>query len=344
MSGTCTIYGNNLVQFESDDVEMDDEIKIDGNWYAISDAGRTYADAYYLDGSIHGDIATGDMAYSVAKRSNRFINLRFDVPDSLVGLYNTVFTDGISGGTWINCVGPERCYRVSKGGDDHPKMINCIALEKSFTGDQVDSQASGTWINCKGGEGSFAACSDWGSPITIEAVFIGCTATGRSYGLGKKCEGTFINCIGGDGSFGGYNSGSYYGEFAGVAVNCIAGDNSFGAGASGCKLTGSIQNCRITGLDGPIYSEGGVIDGCVITVTGGTNQNAIVLEDSNSQIYNSRIFVDSSGTGTPIVNDGTARSVVLANCVMNNSDNDADAMGASVTNNGGNNQVVGNID
>jgi hypothetical protein len=76
---------------------------------------------------------------------------------------------------------------------------------------------------------------------------------------------------------------------------------------------------------------------------GKTGTHAITLLDSNSVISNSDIIVSQGGTGLPIY-AASALNVAAYACRMNNATNDADGLGANVTNlvTGGAGNVVSN--
>jgi hypothetical protein len=61
------------------------------------------------------------------------------------------------------------------------------------------------------------------------------------------------------------------------------------------------------------------------------NIDCIELDDDDSKIVGTTVEVNDSGTGLP-VNAGSAKNVIAVGCVFNNGDNDANGLGANVTN------------
>lgn len=273
---------------------------------------------------------------------------------------NSVFFETTADGEWWFCDAGNYSWRCATGIDFKPKMYYCYALLASFAGDNEGDGPSGggsiidgcEMYYCYGLAYSFAGCLIQGTNIESGAVFYGCRSGLRSFGVGAANAGTFYDCHSSDHSFGGTPEALYGGSFSGYAENCSATGNSFGisndVAITDGSLSGTLVNCNITGAGtrGTTLTSGATIDRCTITFTEGTNIDAITLKDSNTKIYNSRIFVDSSETGVPISDDGSSRDVIVVNTVMNNSDNDADGLdlGGGGSNNGGNNYVLGNVD
>lgn len=297
----------------SGDIEVGDHIKDTsgtGLWHVVK--GQINANTFQMSPSMTTESKT---SLPVAKRKTTFYNLRFIKDDTFDD--HCMLTEGTDGFTWINCEGTNRSFRIGLNGDHHPKMIDCKGGNHSFGGDATGAQMSGTYINCEAIDAGFGGCGSFGMDISSDALFINCTAGTNSFGLGKTCNGTFLSCKGKGGCFGGYSgSGTNYGEFAGTAIGCIALNDSFGSGASGCKLSGTIDNCRITEIDSPIYCEGAVIKNSYLELDT-ANQDGLVLLDSNSEVYNS-IITGVSGTGVSINTDSdtTQRAVKMSNVVM----------------------------
>lgn len=346
-SGTGMIIASQMTTPTSATLEAGDCIKVGTEWFDVLalQSATTTTYVWTLSGS---PALTGSHTYTVARRGNRYVDMAFLISETSVAsvVVNATVGCGVQGGTWINCIGGPRSYRLDANAEDHSLMINCVGGAYSFFGDYTGISVSGKYLNCVGANYCFGGCNVYGANITAYALFKNCVAHNKSFGMGKTVAGTFIDCLGGDACFGGYSgSGTHFTTFSGTAINCKATGLSFGAaGDPNSVLSGSLIGCELTGLTKTLYCKGAVIDRSIITVTGGTNVNALTLTDDDTQIYNSRIFVLSSGSGLPVASDGSARNVVVANCVMNNSDNDADGIGADVTNGGGNNHVLGNVD
>jgi hypothetical protein len=95
-------------------------------------------------------------------------------------------------------------------------------------------------------------------------------------------------------------------------------------------MSGTIENCIVTGNTDPTQLQGGtIINSHIENVT--LNSDALSLIDSNSKIINTIVEVNDSGTGVP-VNASSAQNVIAAGCAFNNGGNDADGIGANVTN------------
>jgi len=240
-------------------------------------------------------------------------------------------------GTWFSCVANGWAYRQSFGstGDFRPVMYDCHGGKNAFIGDQGNGAVGARLERCRAGIQSFGGCASYGVPIDADSVLIDCTAGERSFALGKACAGTFIRCRGGDTSFGATVSQYYVGEFSGHAEDCYAGKNSFGGrkagvGANG-KCTGELLRCRSVGSDLALRLEGAKIRECLLTTTA-QDEDGVVLVGGLSKILDTTILVFLGGTGVPINDDGSARSVVCAHCRLNNATSDADGVGPNVTN------------
>lgn len=274
-------------------------------------------------------------------------------------------------GVWEQCTTNWRGFRASGDNvgdviEFDPIMIDCHAIVTydpgpipgpagvinagagfSFGGDGVGPGSvgsivagdtgliiKGTYYNCSGGDSSFSGCTAFSSPIHADAKFYNCHAGKNSFVLSEECAGYFYNCTATGNSFGGSGSGD--GTFTGEAVNCTVGTEEggvnntggFGSGDGGCS--GILRNCILEEVDNALEIAGALIDGLRIKTTE-ANGDAIIITDSLSEIYDSTILVDPAGTGVPI-NAGSALNVVVAHCRMNNADNDADGLGANVTN------------
>jgi hypothetical protein len=214
-----------------------DEIKIDGLWYEM--LGLLVTEEGFDRWWVSGTPSTGSQAYVIARRENTYRNMRF-TGYAVTANSNLVNSSGVQGGTWINCVGDRRCFRMDAGGEDHSLMIGCRGGAFSFFGDYDGVSASGTYIDCISSDYSFGGCTNFGSNIDANALFIRCQSGIKSFALDKTCAGTFIDCIGGANCFAGYGgSGSYNGTFSGKAINCKASGASFGGGHASSRLSGT---------------------------------------------------------------------------------------------------------
>lgn len=332
--GVITFNGN---IFSSASVELTagDAIKIDGTWYKIKQKLST--GACYLDATANGGVNATEVEFQAAIRQTKITRLGFKVNEpqfvAFNGTADVCVYQGMNGATWTDCTGDFRCFRGYANSIDCSRMVNCRSIGGySFFGDFDNIEVNGEYINCVSEEQSFCGCSEFANAIGSQAFFQNCIAGNLSFGLGKNCAGSFYNCIGGDSCFGGYNgsSSTHYGEFSGYAKGCIAGNNSFGSGNANCTNSGTMEECKVSGLGDPMYCEGAEIRNTKITVST-TDKDAIVLKDSNSRITHSEIKVVQGGTGIPI-NADSALNVVVAQCTMNNASNDADGLGTNVTN------------
>jgi hypothetical protein len=260
-------------------------------------------------------------------------------------------------GYWKNCVSNAYSWRVAydvaQSGQFSATMVDCEAGFGSYIGDyEVGEQGTHKATNCtmvrcksvgqwgssgESGAESFSGCAIFGNDIDSGCYFEECEAGPRSFGLGATCEGTFIRCVGGDNCFGASvtDSGTV-GVFAGYAEDCRGGKNCFGgqgtgAGASNGRLTGELVRCVSLNSDNYWFCEGATIRDCRLS-TSQTSAATIYLFDSTTKIYNSTILVPAGSTSIPIDAGDGACNVVVANCTMNNASNDADGLGADVTN------------
>lgn len=269
-------------------------------------------------------------------------------------------------GTWINCIANSASFRLGwgVGGTEtatfSAKMYDCEAGAFSYVGDFPNPEsrlnytvqnarferckALGTvWTDPGNGVASFAGCSGAGAAVEATSYFVDCEAGDKSFGIGAVNQGNYIRCRAGVESFGA-NSASVtdIADFAGYAEDCVAGARSFG-GANGAnlgRLSGTLVRCTGTGNTVSTRLEGATIRDCRFTATT-TGVHLFTLIDSNSSISNSELIVLQGGTGIPIY-AATAKNVVAAHNRMNNASNDADGLGANVTNLVTGNNVVSN--
>ena len=241
-------------------------------------------------------------------------------------------------GLWINCRSTTYGWRPAKDQDFSPTMWNCVSGDSSFGGDQQNDTTGtgiigGTFYNCVGGDDSFGGCAAFGMDCSSDSRFYNCVAGNNSYAMGKEFAGQAFNCIGGSDSFAGYGTGTDYGVMSGLLVGCICSADSVGSGHTSCSNTGTMRNCNVTAMDSPIMlGSGAVIEHCRIEqVSTGIDAIAITDDTVVPRIFNSTIKVLAAGTGVP-VNAGAAQNAYVAHCRMNNRDNDADGLGANVTN------------
>lgn len=194
---------------------------------------------------------------------------------------------------------------------------------------------------------SFAGCSTWAGPIGEDAYIDGVYCGDKCLSLGMGVEGAAIikNVWGGDYCLGGYSSSFYKGRIYEATLENIhlGSTNSLTSGDTATNY-GFIANSTLRNVTAGLGSRLDIVDskimGCDFTFSenGG---DGISLHDDSTQIYNSRIFVLSSGAGIPVVTDGTARSVVAANVITNNDgDTDNDGFGDDNDNGNGAGDVV----
>lgn len=247
-------------------------------------------------------------------------------------------------GTWRNCTANAYAWRMGQNGTFTARMYDCVAGAMSWGGDAVGATFGACYLErCVGvgllvggvgqGDGCFGGCAGTGIPISADAVFIECEATGAfSFAVGRDCAGVFIRCRGGQKSFGGTHIAVTPGTFSGYAEDCVSGAGSFGGtGVSGYgKCTGTLLRCKVEGNTQSMRLEGAKIRDSRITTTT-TGIHALTILDSNSTISNTDIIVYQGGTGVPIY-AASALNVAAYHCRMNNASNDADGLHSNVTN------------
>lgn len=257
-------------------------------------------------------------------------------------------------GTWINCVANGPSFRLGWGDlSETPaavfsaQMYDCDSGPFSFVGDYPNAFAiveGARFERCRAlgysweagassGMASFSGCNITAVAVDDESVFVECEAGDVSFGLGVLNEGTYIRCRGGAACFGATNSSNtLVGNFAGYAEDCIGGAGSFGGTdtAGYGKLTGTLVRCIVEGNVQSTRIEGATIRDSRIT-TATTGIHALTLLDANNVISNSDVIVYQGGTGVPIY-AGSALNVAAYHLRMNNASNDADGLGANVTN------------
>lgn len=237
-------------------------------------------------------------------------------------------------GIWENCNASKSAWRIAANKQLNAYMYRCISwvtlYDKaagygtgSFGGDALGASISGTLIECKAGNYSFGGCSTIG--MDISGTLIRCEAGGDSYALMHTFSGQAYDCIGGIRCFG----GSTGGFFSGYAENCSASGLSFGCG-TGSINSGEMVGCTVTAMSEAMNCTGAKIRDSRLVVTT-TAKHCLVLNDSNSVIYNTDLIVVQGGTGIPI-KATSAKNVVAAHCRMNNASNDADGLDPNVTN------------
>ncbi len=255
-------------------------------------------------------------------------------------------------GTWINCIASSNSWVLGKGlfpnvdsgppdvmdGTFSAIMYDCQAGPQSFIGDAYEDGAfTGGAVGCKlyrcrsHGDAGFGGCGITGADIDADCYFEDCITGAKSYGFAHPVYGTFVRCIGGALSYAGN------GQFYGIAIDCVAGRDSYGGREStsdgtpeAAKCLGTLTRCKVEGSTRPLNLQGAKLRDCRFTNTT-TGQDCLKLLDSNSSIYNCDVVVHQGGTGIPI-NAGSAKNVVAVHNRMNNATNDADGIGANVTN------------
>jgi hypothetical protein len=243
-------------------------------------------------------------------------------------------------GTWVNCISNSMAWRIRNDTSDwEPTMFDCKSGVFSYVGDSlgVGLGMDCRVIRCEGGDGVFAGCTAFTGPIPAEALFIDCIGGDKCFGQSAEVAGTFIRCQTGNYSFGGSFSEvdtwpNAPGRFIGYAEDCTAGKASFGGTENDIDgyLGGELVRCITKGNIQPIEVQGATIKDSIIE-TSEINIDALVLLDGNTKIICSEISVNDAGTGIP-VNADAAQDVIAVNCTFNNGSNDADGLGANVTN------------
>lgn len=234
-------------------------------------------------------------------------------------------------GTWIDCIGAERFWRVSwepqTGAGPQSKfkarMIRCIAGEFSFGGDTKSAAIRGTASfegayleDCYATFAGFGGCWQWSIHADSNTVFKNCKAGDNSFVGGATNSATMINCEGGNycgGAsplFNGYTGNdptqAYSGVFNGYARGC-----KFGAGSLGGRggFTGTVGSPLTTTLSGT------VID-CIVDDPGvydpqhGTNPVPWLVKGAT--IINSTFNIASTNSLFQLEDS----SSVIENCVL----------------------------
>jgi hypothetical protein len=293
--------------------------------------------------SFLNDVANGtnavSFACSAAKNDNSIYDkMYFFAAAATIG-YPTRFT-GHFRGYWTHCIANSFAFRtIINSSDFEPTMIDCVGGALSFIGDStgVATNMDCYLLRCRAGDQSFAGCNSFTGPIKSEALFVDCTGLDRCFGQASESAGTFIRCRAGDYSFGGNFSATLWPQgpqnFSGYAEDCFAGTASFGGSGEAAvpgSITGELVRCTTTGNTLPLHAAGATIrDSRIENST--LNVDAIELDDDDSKIINTTVEVNDSGTGLPI-NAGAAQNVIAVSCTFNNGDNDANGLGANVTN------------
>lgn len=262
-------------------------------------------------------------------------------------------------GVWRECIANGYAWRCpnddANAAQFKATMIDCQAGSFSYAGDYAQDRegthkmARCRMIRCKSigghnggssGYASFAGCGVWAMDIDSDCYFEDCEALGgRSFGLGADCDGTFVRCHAGDYSFGSTLNYLMPGDFGGKAYDCIGGANSFGGtNVSGYgTLSGQLHRCIATGSSKSWrVNSGAIIDGCLLEVSGANEHCLTIIADTDVPVItNSTLLVevadDGASTGVPIY-AAEAQKVVAAGNRYNNTANDADGLGANVTN------------
>jgi hypothetical protein len=313
-ASATNIISNSTVEISGND---GDEVYLDGRWYGIYQTSTSTSLIPKTDGTEPSN-GTGK-TIRVAKRGVRFENCKFIAPAPITVASGTSIGCGVDGSVYINCYSNVRGFRTvntavdADDGDMHALMYNCVMGPYSVGGDVSGGQVSGRYYSCDSTGKSFGGCDSFGMNVHEDAYFFDCIGGEGSFGIGRICNGTFISCVGGAKSFGGYNSGTNYGTFSGLAIGCIAGDNSFGSGHASSKNNGTMKGCRVTGLSKPIYCEGAKIEDSFIQVTG-TNEDCLILLDGNTVVYNSTLIANGTGDVIDTNVETTARNVVAGHC------------------------------
>ena len=336
------------------------DIRIAGIGFAYLGTAGGFSDGGFR--CFHIDNVTADSNKASVYRQLYFFHRT--ASDDLVGsssdlgrepVWSTLHLDG----TWIDCTANAYAWRMGQNGELRAKMRNCVAGAYSWGGDATGASITSCVLeNCKAiglivglsgqGVGAFGGCLGVGIDITSAAKFIECDAEGGfSFGSGKTVAGTFLRCRGGEISFGGGQTSGFPGTFSGYAEDCIGGKGSFGGSNAAAvettsKLSGSLLRCTITGNDRTLNMQGATVIGSRIT-TVTTGKHCVTITDSNSAISDTDLIVFQGGTGLPVYAASALNAAVYA-CRMNNASNDADGLGANVTNlvTGGAGNVVSN--
>jgi len=180
----------------------------------------------------------------------------------------------------------------------------------------------GKYYNCTSGWASFSGCTNFSAPIHEDALFVNCYSGHHSFGMATTVAGTFIGCKASGSSFGASLGGTDQDlvNFSGYAENCeikwvdIFKGNGFGSGDE-AKCTGTLVNCRAESLDEPIRLEGASIEGCYFKQIA-NSADCIQLIDNDSNIYDSILFAHLTGYSIASA-DGNTKLVVTAHNRMN---------------------------
>jgi hypothetical protein len=290
---------------------------------------------------------TGDNANDRSIYTRMYFYMRSVFPVLDDGLTNSSLGVGFAkhfAGTWVDCVAGSYSWRIGEDGVCTATMIRCIGGGQSFGGDNSNiSFGACRFEQCKcigisqsggvTGQGGFGGCIAFGTPSTADSWFVECESGPNSFSVGFEAAGNYIRCRGGDWSFGAtFTTGTNYGNFSGYAEDCVGGKASFGGTtqAGQGKCTGTLVRCKVEGNTVSMRLEGANIrDSRIVATT--TGIHAVTLLDSASVISNSDLIVLQGGTGLPIY-AAAALNVAAYACRMNNATNDADGLGANVTN------------
>lgn len=187
--------------------------------------------------------------------------------------------------------------------------VNCVGGPYSFGGYGGTSSASGTFVGCTAGLGSFGGSCPAGSRFencvagdysfasldTAAGTFKDCQAGEWSFGAYcGTASGTFVNCVGGGASYGGF------GTCSGTFTDCEGGDYSW-AGLQASGTAAQLIRCRSTGRDYPVTKWQGLMEDCVIEVTG-ENQDAVELARKQYGAQ-SKTAANSSTTDKIVIED-----------------------------------------
>lgn len=344
-------------------VQTADDIRLSGFGIAnlhnpgVSNLGTTHsaADMYAMAFVLS---PASDNAASVYDRMYFWITGAggpFTTPSSDFLRRSSIFSTEHLDGHWSDCVANGFAWRVAASMELRAKMDRCVGGAWSFAGDFAGASIGATarLRHCRAvgifnaavqndmgmalvhsGYASFGGCNAFGVPIAAGAILEDCSAGDKSFGLSQECAGTFRRCRGGNHCFGGalVTYDMKFGIFSGDAEDCVAYGNSFGGGAaSGDYCSGTLERCINTDREEPLQCDGATLRNCRLN-QGTYNADAVILIGDGSTFYNSEITVYQGGSGIPIDADGTGRTASIAHCRMNNASNDADGIGAQVTN------------
>jgi len=216
-------------------------------------------------------------------------------------------------GTWWKCKLGDYAARVAVNKTAGGVWYYCIFGTFSVAGDSSGVTISGQFYYCTAGDSSWGGCTLFGCNITSVAYFEGCVGGNDCWALGKTFAATAVRCKGGLRCFAGFVHTSYPSSMTGTLIDCEASGASAGSGHSTCVNSGTIRRCRLTAMVEAMYCTGARIEDSYLQVTT-ADKSTLVLNDSNSKVYNSTLIANGSGKS---IYAAAAKNVVSAHNRMN---------------------------